>query len=152
MGVLELTALPSLDEEQWVPVVQETDALLVNGGDSLYLGYWMGQCGLADMLPSLQAIYVGVSGGSMVMAPHVGKEFVGWQPPTDSDEGLGLIEFALFPHLDHEDLPGSSMANAEQWAAGLRVPGYAIDDQTGIQVIDGVIDVISEGRWRLFNV
>src|SRR5215207_4727448 len=33
LGVLELTALPSIDEELWDPMVQETDVLLVNGGD-----------------------------------------------------------------------------------------------------------------------
>lgn len=86
LGVLELTALPSIDEEVWVPMVQETDALLVSGGDALYLCYWMRQSGLADLLPSLrEAVYVGVSGGSMVMAPHVGEKFVGWKPPTGND-------------------------------------------------------------------
>src|SRR6266487_4007412 len=59
LGVLELTALPSIDEEHWVPMVQETDALLVGGGDPLYLCYWMRQSGLADLLPSLrEAVYV----------------------------------------------------------------------------------------------
>ncbi len=52
MGVLELTALPSIDE-RWVPWVEETDVLLVNGGDPLYLAYWIRQSGLADLLPSL---------------------------------------------------------------------------------------------------
>lgn len=51
LGVLELTALPSIDEEQWVPMVQERDVLLVNGGDPLYQCYWMRQSGLADLLP-----------------------------------------------------------------------------------------------------
>ena len=74
LGVLELTALPSIDEEHWVPMVQETDALLVGGGDPLYLCYWMQQSGLADLLPSLRAtVYVGVSAGSLVMGPNVGE-------------------------------------------------------------------------------
>jgi dipeptidase E len=151
LGVLELTALPSIDEEQWVPMVEETDALLVNGGDALYLCYWMRQSGLADLLPSLRAVWVGLSGGSMVMAPNVGEAFVGWKPPTGGDEALGLVDFAMFPHLDHEDLPDNSMANAEKWAAGLPVPGYAIDDQTAIKVTDGVVEVVSEGHWKLFT-
>jgi dipeptidase E len=46
LGVLELTALPSIDEELWVPKVEETDALLVGGGDALYLCHWMRQSGL----------------------------------------------------------------------------------------------------------
>jgi dipeptidase E len=151
LGVLELTALPSIDEERWVPLVQETDVLLVNGGDALYLCYWMRQSGLADLLPSLRAPWVGLSGGSMVMAPNVGEDFIGWKPPTGSDEGLGIVDFAMFPHLDHENMPDNSMTGAEQWAASLPVPGYAIDDQTAIKVTDGAVEVVSEGHWRLFT-
>src|ERR1700722_20686678 len=56
LGVLELTALPSIDEELWVPLVRETDVLLVGGGDSLYLCHWMHQSGLAELLPSLRTV------------------------------------------------------------------------------------------------
>ena len=150
LGVLELTALPSIDEALWVPMVQETDVLLVNGGDPLYLCYWMRQSGLADLLPSLRAVYVGLSAGSMVMAPNIGEDFVGWTPPTGGDETLGMVGFAMFPHLDHEDLPDNSMADAERWAAGMPVPAYAIDDQTAIKVVDGTVDVVSEGHWKHF--
>jgi dipeptidase E len=151
LGVLELTALPSLDEELWVPIVQETDVLLVNGGDPLYLCYWMRQSGLADLLPSLRAVWVGLSAGSLVMAPSIGKDFVRWTPPTGGDETLGMVDFAMFPHLDHEDLPDNSMADAERWAAVMPVPAYAIDDQTAIKVTDGAGEVVSEGHWKLFT-
>src|SRR5215204_2476842 len=120
LGVLELTALPSIDEERWVPTVKETDVLLVNGGDSLYLCYWMRQSGLADLLPSLRAVYVGLSAGSVVMAPNIGEDFVRWKPPTGGDETLGVVGFSMFPHLDHEDLPENTMADAEKWAAGMQ--------------------------------
>ncbi|CAG9610584.1 Type 1 glutamine amidotransferase-like domain-containing protein [Pseudoneobacillus rhizosphaerae] len=151
MGVLELTALPSINEELWVPVVKEADVLLVNGGDPLYLSYWMRQSGLADLLPSLDAVYVGLSAGSMVMAPNIGEFFVGWTPPNGGDETLGLVDFAMFPHLDHEMLPYNTMAAAERWAAGMHGPAYAIDDQTAIKVIDGAVEVVSEGHWKLFS-
>ena len=151
LGVLELTALPSINEESWVPMVQETDVLLVNGGDPLYLCYWMRQSGLADLLPSLSAVYVGLSAGSLVMTPNIGEDFVRWTPPTGGDETLGLVGFSIFPHLDHPDLPDNSMADAERWAAGMSVPGYAIDDQTAIKVIDGVVEVVSEGHWKQFT-
>ena len=152
LGVLELTALPSIDRELWVPLVEQTDALLVGGGDSLYLRHWMRQSGLADLLPSLRGtVWVGISGGSMVMTPHIGEDFVAWRPPEGGDSALGLVPFSIFPHLDHPDLPENTMADAERWAAGLSVPAYAIDDQTAIRVVDGAVDVISEGHWRLFN-
>ena len=118
-------------------MVQETDALLVNGGDPLYLWYWMRQSGLADRLPSLRAVYVGLSAGSMVMAPNIGEDFVRWKPPTGDDATLGMVGFSIFPHLDHELLPDNSMADAERWAAEIPGSAYAIDDQTAIKVIDG---------------
>ena len=151
LGVLELTALPSIPDEHWVPLVRETDALLVGGGDALYLAHWMRESGLADLLPSLRAVWVGVSGGSMVMAPNVGEEPIIWRPPGGGDSALGVVGFSMFPHVDHPDLPDNSMAAAEEWAAKLPVPGYAIDDQTAIRVTDGVVDVVSEGHWRLFD-
>lgn len=153
LGVLELTALPGMPEEHWVPLVQKTDVLLVNGGDALYLAHWMRTSGLANMFASLpETVYVGLSGGSMAMAPEVGEEFIGygWTPPDQLDQGLGLVDFSIFPHLDHEDLPENTMTNAQAWAAKLRAPGYAIDDQTAIRIIDGDVEVITEGHWRLF--
>ena len=151
LGVLELSALPSISEAHWVPTVQEADVLLVNGGDPLYLCYWMRQSGLADLLPTLGGVYVGLSAGSMVMAPNIGQDFVGWQPPSGSDETLGVVDFAIFPHLDHEELPWNTMANAEKWAAGMPMTTYAIDDETAIKVVDGVVEVVSEGHWRQFK-
>jgi dipeptidase E len=93
LGVLELTALPSIGAEQWVPVVRETDVLLVNGGDALYLCYWMRESGLADLVPSLRAVWVGLSGGSMVMTPSIGEDFVRWKSPQATIERWGWLTF-----------------------------------------------------------
>jgi len=152
LGVLELTALPSIERAYWTTAVEEADALLVGGGDPMYLCHWIRQSGLADIMPSLrEMVWVGVSAGSLVMAPHVGEEFVYWSPPGGGDRALGLVDFAIFPHLDHEAMPEHSMANAERWAAGLPVQGYAIDDETAISVVDDAVEVVSEGQWKLFN-
>jgi dipeptidase E len=150
LGVLELTALPSIDRERWVPLVQEADALLAGGGDATYLSHWMQQSGLADLLPSLEAVWVGISGGSMVMTPRIGQEFVSWSL-AESDAALGVVDFSIFPHVDHERLPENSMANAEKWAAGMPAPSYAIDDETAIKVANGTVEVVSEGHWQMFG-
>lgn len=175
LGVLELTALPSIDKNVWLPAVQETDALLVGGGDVLYLSHWMQQSGLADQMPSLrrEAVYVGVSAGSMAASFTIGETYR--DPPSGTGSaitsedivfttshgdlarifvtarGLGLVDFALIPHLDHADHLDASLANAEKWAARLPVSTYAIDDQTAVQVIDGRVQVISEGHWKRFE-
>jgi dipeptidase E len=151
VGVLELTALPSIDEQHWVPLVRETDALLVAGGDALYLCHWMRQSGLADLLPSLsQTVWVGLSAGSMVMTPRIGEDFVQWRPPTGDDSTLGIVDFSICPHLAPDGMPGNTMAEAEQWAAGIPGPAYAIDDETAIKVTDGTVEVVSEGHWKQF--
>ena len=152
VGVLELTALPSIGQERWIPWVQAADVLLVNGGDALYLHHWMKESGLAALLPSLrETVWVGLSAGSMVMTPRIGEDFIGWKPPSGSDETLGLVDFSIFPHLNHPDLPENTMAMAEHWAAGLPGSSYAIDDQTAIKVVDGTVEVVSEGHWKLLR-
>ena len=152
VGVLELTALPSLDNESWVPLVQQADALLVAGGDVLYLCHWMRESGLADLLASLsETVWVGLSAGSMVLTPAVGDDFIQWRPPTGDETTLGVVDFSICPHLASDGQPGNSMAEAEQWAAGISNPAYAIDDQTAITVVDGNVGFVSEGRWQQFR-
>jgi dipeptidase E len=175
LGLLELTALPSISERVWVPMVEKTDVLLVWGGDPVYLSHWMRKSGLADLLPSLrqESVYVGVSAGSMAVASIFGETYgnprsasggaltsddIRFATPKGeisvtfiTAKGAGLVDFALIPHLDHEDHPAASMANAEKWARKLTVPVYAIDDQTAIKVVDDTVEVVSEGHWKLFT-
>src|SRR5437763_8406998 len=106
LGVLELTALPSITKEYWMHAVQETDALLVWGGSPLYLCYWLRQSGLADLLPTLrpETVYVGTSGGAMVATPDFGgTTYDESDLLRSSDEALGLVPVSVFPHLDRED-------------------------------------------------
>jgi dipeptidase E len=152
VGVLELTALPSVGAERWVPWVREADVLLVNGGDALYLCHWMRESGLAELLPSTDTVWVGLSAGSMVMTPRVGEDFVQWRPPGGGDDTtLGFVGFSICPHLAPDGMPGNSMAEAEAWAAGIPGPAYVIDDETAIRVVDGAVDVVSEGQWKLLE-
>jgi len=152
LGLLELTALPSIKRELWVPMLEETDALLVGGGDCQYLTYWMLESGLAELLPTLlrKTVYVGLSAGSMIMT-RFGTTYGNHALPAESDKSLGLIDIALHPHLDHEMFPGNSLDNLAKLAATIPVPSYLIDDQTAIRVRDGAIDVVSEGDWRLIG-
>jgi dipeptidase E len=152
VGVLELTALPSIDKERWHSWVREADVLLVNGGETTYLGYWMRESGLFDLMSSLgNKVYVGLSAGSLVMCPTIAPRFVHWKSSTGGDEMLGVVDFVMFPHVDYEMMPDFSMAHAEKWAADQSVPAYVTDVQTAIKVVDGNVEVISEGNWKLFT-
>ena len=149
LGVLELTALPTIGAERWVPWVRDADVLLVDGGDATYLCHWMRESGLADLLPSLpDTVWVGVSAGSMVLTPRIGAYFVEW-PSAPDDRALGVVDFAIFPHLDA--FPTNTLAHAQRWAAEIGIPAYAIDEQTAIVVVDGTTEVVSEGQWTRFE-
>jgi dipeptidase E len=149
LDVLELTALPTIGAERWVPWVREADVLLAAGGEATYLCHWMRESGLADLLPSLiDTVWVGVSAGSMVMTPRIGDAFVEW-PSAPDDRALGVVDFSIFPHLDV--FPENTLAEAERWAAGIGLPAYALDDQSAITVTGGAVEVVSEGTWRLLS-
>ena len=174
-GILELTALASIEEAAWVPGVREADALLVAGGDPLFLANWMRRSGLTGLLPTLrsEAVYVGVSAGSIAAASTFVETYT--EPPRGSDgslksekivfaapegdvnrilvtgQGAGLVDFAVIPHLEHPHHPDASLANAERWAARIPAPTYAIDDESAISVVDGAARVVSEGQWKLFQ-
>ncbi|MDX6280731.1 MAG: dipeptidase [Kribbellaceae bacterium] len=175
LGVLELSVLPSIEEEAWVPTVRDADALLFWGGDPLFLANWMRRSGLTDLLPTLrsEAVYVGVSAGAIAAASTFVETYT--EPPRGTDgplksedivfstpegdvgrmlvtgQGAGLVDFAVIPHYEHPHHPDASAANAEKWAARIPVPTYAIDDESAIKVVDGTVEVISEGQWRLFQ-
>ncbi len=152
LGVLDLGVLASLGKARWLPWIEAADVLLAEGGDALFLAHWMRQSGLADVLASFpEKVWCGLSAGSMAMAPLVGAEFIEMKPPiTGRDEALGVVDFAIFPHLNHPGFDENTMACAEVWASRLPCPGYAIDDQTAIKVADGKVEVVSEGEWRYF--
>src|SRR5260221_5559455 len=173
LGVLELSVLPSIESECWVPAVQQTDALLVWGGDPVFLSYWMRRSGLADLLPSLpsETVYLGVSAGSIAATstfaetydePRRGSgdelstEDIVFQIPDGELRmilvkalGVGLVDFSIIPHVDYAD--PRDVAIAEQWAARMSAPTYAIDDQTAITVSEGNVEAVSEGHWKLFT-
>lgn len=175
LGLLELTALPHIDRSAWAPTVEDTDALLVWGGDPLFLSHWMDRSGLAALLASMERpiVYVGVSAGSMITAPTFaetyGKPYKGTGSPLTLEEmtfpapegeitmnfitakGAGFTSFALIPHANHKDRPDASFENAPRWAAKLTVPVYAIDDETAIKVIGDSVEVVSEGEWKRFT-
>jgi dipeptidase E len=175
LGILELSVLPSIDEAAWVPAVRDADALLAWGGDPFFLAGWMRRSGLAALLPTLrdEAVYVGVSAGSMAVTatftetytdpprpadgPLTSADVVFETPDGDVDRllvtgsGVGLVDFAVIPHFENPDHPDASLTNAEIWAAHIPAPTYAIDDETAIRVVDGTPEVVTEGRWKLFT-
>ena len=148
IGNLELSAMTEVDFDLWTKQVNETDVFLVNGGDPLFLYYWMKESGFDKLIPTLNAVYVGLSAGSMVITPRIGSDFVRWNKYNMSDETCGYVNFSIFPHLDHPMLPDNILETAIKWADEIKGECYAIDDDTAIKVVDGQMEIISEGTWK----
>lgn len=169
LGVLELTALPSLPKEIWLPQVEGVDALIVGGGNKFYLSYWMEKSGLFGILPHLikqGQVYVGASAGSMIVTPGLNfnqdyfqktgvyhdDEFDEVMPSsTGSAKTLGLVDFVIRPHLNANYFPQATLENVKKWAKKVDHPLYVLDDQSALKVIDGKVEVVSLGEWELFG-
>ncbi|MCW2605945.1 MAG: peptidase [Frankiales bacterium] len=162
--------LPSVDRAIWVSTLEATDALLVWGGDPLFLSYWLRESGVADLLPSLDIVYVGTSAGAMAATTLFGETYDaprtargaelsqeevvfegGLRQTLVTAAGIGLVDFSLIVHLDDPDHGNVPSAGAAIWAARLPIPTYAIDEHTAIKVTDEAVDVVTEGRWELFE-
>jgi dipeptidase E len=175
VGLLELTALPSIDRATWEPGVRETDAICVWGGDPVYLAHWLRKSGLAEVLSSLDdTVYVGVSAGAIATAGTftetygdppkrdgevLKSEKLEWTSPEGETEadlvtapGIGLVDFGVIPHYMNPDHGEVTPTNAERWAAHNPGATYALDEASALKVVDGKAEVVSEGVWKLFNV
>jgi dipeptidase E len=168
-GLLELTALPSLPQDLWQARLFESDVIIVGGGNKFYLSYWMKRSGLFDQLPEWLGqgkVYVGISAGSMMMTPQLNydpdrlntsgtyfdDEFNEEMPSTaGSATTLGLVDFVIRPHLGAEYFPQVTLENMQKWAAKVDHPLYGLDDQSAIEVVDGKVKVVSDGKWILFE-
>ncbi len=134
-----------------MPWVRQADALLVDGGEAVYLAEWIRRSGLAELIPELHdTVWVGISAGSMALTPRVGRAFVD-RHPEGTDETLGLVDFSIFPHLDYPGWSENTTESARRWAAEIAGRAYALDDQSAIRVDGGAVEVISEGTWHLLN-
>jgi dipeptidase E len=168
-GLLELTALPSLPQEVWLPQLEATDAIIVGGGNKFYLSYWMEKSGLFDRLPQLierGKVYVGISAGSMMATPGLNfnrahfdetgvyrdDEFDETMPSSaGSARTMSLVDFFIRPHLNADYFPQATVENAQEWAEKVDKPLYALDDQSALKVVDGNVEVVSSGEWKLFG-
>lgn len=168
--LLDIAVKAEWDKKLWWPVIEEADVIMVGGGNAGYLSYWMQKSGLFDALPELlkTKVYVGISAGSMVMTAGLntasmavnnsGKYELDVNDPNVpsgqiSTKTLGLTDFLFRPHWHkptpkYDNLTEESMRKAY---AVIKKPIYLVDDQTGIKIEDGKIEVISEGQWILID-
>lgn len=154
---IDIADISAVGEKVWRPKFEHADVLFFGGGDSYHLMEWMKKSGLAKMLPEFlkTKVYVGLSAGSVVTSPDLdiklSQVIYGEDFEKESIPGLNLVDFYFLPHLNSPDFPACREENIREGAKELTRKIYALDDQSALKVIDGKVEVVSEGKWILIN-
>lgn len=154
---VDIVDIAAVLKEVWQPRLEKADVIMVGGGNMSYLMGQIKKSGLAKMLPELlkARVYVGISAGSMVMAPKLKEKEMQrlYEEPIvddDTNEGLGFVDFLVVPHMNSPHFPRAAEL-IDEVAQDIEIPLYAIDDQTAVKVVDGKVEVVTEGKWKKYN-
>lgn len=155
IDIVDVSALP---QEIWQPRIEASDILLFSGGNSFHLMYWLNKSGLAKLLPELlkTRVYVGISAGSMVTSKDLSlsqSQRLYYEDLDRREEmaGLGFINFFFRPHLNSPYFTKIRKEYLEELAKEIPETIYALDDNSALKIVDGKVEVISEGEWLIFN-
>jgi dipeptidase E len=156
IDIVDFSALP---KEIWQKRLEAANILIFGGGNTFHLMHWLIKSGLREDLPRLleKRVYVGISAGSMVAAKRISLSqskrlyYPEEAGRPEENEGLGLVEFQLRPHLNSPDFPNVRIEYLKELAKNLSEAIYAIDDNSAVVVNEGKISVVSEGKWEKIN-
>jgi dipeptidase E len=156
IDIVDISALP---KNVWLPRLENADVLFFMGGNTSHLLHWMNKSGLADILPELlqTKVYAGISAGAMVINPTLAlsskneKMYYAETFGYTNEQALGLVDFYIRPHLHSRHFPRVNKESLTQIAQEFPAKIYALDDMSAVTVVDGKIDVVSEGEFLVFN-
>ncbi len=152
--IADISAVP---EDIWRPQIEEADVLFFEGGNTYHLMRWINKTGLVSMLPELlkTKVYVGLSAGSMVTNPdlalRLSQIIYGDDLEEEAMDGLNYVDFYFLPHLNSPFFPARMEEKIREVAGTLSRKIYALDDQSALKIVDGNVEVISEGKWLAVN-
>lgn len=156
IDIVDIAALP---RESWLPRLEHADILFFGGGHTRHLLHWLKKSGLAEMLPELLTtrVYVGISAGSIATGPSLAMSSSTDAPFDYNDDipydgkGLHLVNFYIRPHFNSPDFPKANEEYLREKAKEVPETIYALDDQSALKVIDGVVEIVSEGKTLVLN-
>lgn len=155
---IDIADISALDRTIWLEKMNAADVIFFEGGDNYYLMEWVNKSGLVDIIPELLKIkvYVGLSAGSMIAGKDLNLSSSQLIYGDDLDrtedlDGLKLVDFYFFPHLNSSSFPHVRKEFLADFAKHYSGKIYAMDDQSALKIVDGKLEVISEGEWLEFN-
>lgn len=155
---IEITDISAVDKNIWLPSFERADVLFFEGGNTYHLMRWLNKSGLTKLLPRLlkDKVYVGVSAGSMVTNPDLAlklSQIIYEEDMLETEElqGLNFVDFYFLPHLNSEWFKKMKRENIEKVGQKISRKIYALDDNCALKIVDGKVEVISEGKWFFVN-
>jgi dipeptidase E len=152
IDIVDVSAIP---QSVWQPRIEKGDVLFFSGGNTSHLMRCLKESGLFELLPELlkTRVYAGISAGTMIASPTIAlsnedkkinyEKLFGYR----SEEALNFVDFYVRPHLNSPDYPYIQKEYLEKIAKKVGKPVYALDNESALKVIDGNIEVITEGEY-----
>jgi dipeptidase E len=154
---IAITDISAVAENIWRPQLEEADILFLEGGNTYHLMRWINKSGLVKILPELlkTKVYVGLSAGSMVVSPDLALRLSQIIYGDDMEEepmnGLGYVNFYFIPHLNSPFFPVRTEEEIREVSRTLPKKIYALDDQSALKIVDGKVEIVTEGHYLEFN-
>ncbi len=155
---IDIVDISALDEKMWRPRLEESDVLFFEGGNTYHLMEWVNKSGLIKILPELlkTRVYVGVSAGSMILSKNLALNISQTLYEEDLDKteemtGLNYVDFYFLPHMNSEYFNKLGKDNVGKSVNGMAEKIYAMDDSSALKVVDGQVEIISEGEYLEYN-
>lgn len=148
-----------IDRDTLQTSLDRCDVLYVIGGNPWYLMFALEYTQMTSLIRDFiqSKVYVGSSAGAAVMCRYFSSDIAGaWdikvRPYSQQvKSGLGDLDFFVKSHYRASYFPARDDKWAQKLAAGVGRPTYFIDDNSAVRVIDGKVDVVTEGQWLLLN-
>lgn len=153
----DIVDIAALAPEQFLPRLESADVLVFGGGNVYFLLDWIERRGLNSVLADLlkTRVYVGISAGSIATAKTIRssskKADVPGQEHHEGDPGLGFVDFHIRPHMNSPKFPQWTEAGVTELAEQIQEPLYGLDDQSALKVVDGKVEIVSEGKILELN-
>lgn len=155
---IDIADISAVKENIWRPKFEEADILFFEGGNACHLMEWIDKSGLKSIMPELlkSKVYVGVSAGSMVAGKNLDVKIMQTAYGEDFDKNqnmacMGLVNFNFFPHLNSPYFEKVREELMKEMAKEIQEKVYVLDDNSALKVVDGKVEVISEGIWFVAN-
>ena len=143
----------SASDIDWQSRLSLCDVIYISGGNTFHLLNETRKYGFDKWIKKNldSKVFIGSSAGSILFTPTIAIATV---EPADTNyaklvdlSALNLVDFEISPHTPEQ----LSYEANEKYANKSKNKLYALDDNTAIQVVEGDMQLISEGQWRQYN-